>query len=67
MAGDVVPAGGAVELIVEIKGASGQRLEVIRRGQIDADLSRQVTSGDYRDAFTIRPAHGDWVAPQPAR
>ena len=61
MAGDVVPAGGAVELIVEVKGGSGQRLEVIRRGEIDPDLSRPVASGDYRDAFTIRPAHGDWV------
>ena len=61
MAGDVVPAAGSVELIVEVKGGSGQRVEVINRGEIDADLSRPVTSDDYRQSFTMRPAHGDWV------
>ena len=61
MAGDVVPAQGAVELSVEVEGGAGQQLEVIRRGEIDRDLSRSVTSGDYRHSFTIRPADGDWV------
>ena len=62
MAGDVVPSGGAVELIVEVKGGTGQRLEVIRRGEIDEALSRALTSDDHRDAFTIRAADGEWCA-----
>jgi hypothetical protein len=61
MAGDVLPAGDAVELIVEVRGGSGQRLEVIRRGEIDQALSRALPSDDYRDAFTIRAAPGDWL------
>jgi hypothetical protein len=61
MAGDLVPAGGTVEVTVEVKRAAKQRVEVIRRGVIDEGLSRPVTSDEYRETFKIQPAEGDWL------
>lgn len=59
--GDTLPADEDVEVTVEVKKGDGQQLEVIRVGEIDTNLSRPVTSDDFRDRFTIRAGRGEWL------
>jgi hypothetical protein len=54
MMGDTVPLSATVVVTVEVKGGRGQRLEVIRRGEIDASLSRVVGSNEYRERLAAR-------------
>ena len=62
MMGDTVPLSATVDVVVEVKGGRGQRLEVIRRGEIDASLSRVVGSDEYREQLPITPSRATGCA-----
>lgn len=60
--GDIVrlPQPARVELRVEVRGGSGQQVDVIRNGRVEG-APRRVASGDDVFMATVEVRAGDWV------